>query len=66
MAEITTQAEQHEPTGDSEHVAYGKNYYYRCSCGHTSRFLTTQNKATYRAEQHEEYCDGETTVEVSL
>lgn len=64
--ETTTKAQNHEPTGDKKHVAYGKDYHWECSCGVSGGFLTGKEKAESHAERHEEYCrfDGETTVKV--
>ncbi len=43
------------------HVAAGKDWCYRCTCGRTGPFWTTKQKAQHQAGQHERYCsdDGE-------
>jgi len=63
MVTQTTKAKQYEPTGDSGHVSYGKDFIYTCTCGKTSPFITTKEKQTFRAESHEKYCNGTTTVD---
>jgi len=63
MPQLTTQAEQYEPTGDPDHVAYGQDFIWSCSCGQSGNFVTSKNRATGRAEQHEQYCSGHTTVD---
>jgi len=61
---VTDAAQQHQPTGDPDHVAYGQDFYWTCSCGQSSAFLGSLDKQMFRAEQHNEYCDGATRVEV--
>lgn len=61
---VTQAAVNHDPVGDETHIAYGKDYYYKCSCGHSGGSLTNKSKAEYRARQHEKYCTGEATVQV--
>jgi hypothetical protein len=61
---VTDEAQSHEPIGDPDHVAYGQDFVWRCSCGQSSAFLAGLDKQTYRAEQHSRYCDGATCVEV--
>jgi hypothetical protein len=61
---VSVAAQNHEPTGDPDHVAYGQDFVWRCSCGQSSAFLARLDKQTYRAEQHSRYCDGRTRVEV--
>lgn len=58
----------YEPTGDPDHVAYGKDFYWVCTCGASGAHLTTKSRATHRAQRHAEYCraDGTTTVRVSV
>ena len=67
MARSTTRADNHEPSGDPDHVAYGKDYYWTCTCGRQASHFTTENIAHYEAEKHERYCmhDGTATVRVS-
>ena len=62
--EITEAAQKHEPFGDTDHVAYGKDFHWTCSCGSSSAFMTTRQVAESRANAHERYCTGETTVKV--
>lgn len=64
MTTVTKEAEEFEPTGDSAHVGYGKNYGWECTCGRESAHITRLPKAKSRAEGHERYCDqdGEVTV----
>jgi len=57
---------EHEPTGDPEHIAYGKDYYWRCSCGASAPFITTKDKAKGRGKSHEENCPDNGTVEVQI
>jgi len=66
MATSEPAVDSYEPTGDPEHVAYGKDFYWTCACGSSASFLTREPKAEHGAEQHERYCmdDGETTVRV--
>jgi len=64
MPTLTQQAQAYEPTGDPDHVAYGKDFHWRCSCGKTSNFFTSESRAVTRAQSHEDYCDGTTTVDV--
>jgi hypothetical protein len=66
MVETTDAADAHEPTGDPEHVAFGSNYYWTCTCGRSAPFMTTQRKAMSRGSEHERHCTGEATVEVSV
>lgn len=61
---LTKAAREYEPTGDPDHVAYGADYRWQCSCGRKSHYVTTERKAKNRASNHERYCDGETTVDV--
>lgn len=61
---LTTDAQDYEPVGDPEHVAYGADFVWRCTCGASSRFLTTKAKQQARAEAHADYCDGDTVVDV--
>jgi len=58
----------YEPTGDPDHVAYGADYYWTCTCGASANFFTAESKARYRAEQHEQYCrdNGTATIRVAL
>jgi len=62
--QLTEDARKHEPTGDPEHIAYGQDYTWSCSCGRTSEFIYSQKKAERNAEAHERYCGGETVVDV--
>jgi len=64
MVSTTTAATDYEPTGDPEHVAYGADFVYTCTCGKTSPFITTKAKQMHRAKKHERYCDGTTEVDV--
>jgi len=66
MATLTTQAKTYEPHGDPDHVAYGADFTWSCTCGKSSAFVTTKRKAEHRAESHEDYCmhDGTVTVDV--
>jgi hypothetical protein len=61
---LTDDAEAYTPTGDPEHVAYGANYVWSCSCGRGSVFITTRPKAIGRATEHEANCGGTTEVDV--
>lgn len=63
---LTQAAREYKPTGDPDHVAYGANYTWECSCGRSGRFLTVESKAKNQAHQHEQNCweNGETTVDV--
>jgi len=61
---VTDAAQQHEPTGDPEHVAYGMSYVWTCSCGQSSTHIRKIHKQKYEARQHARYCDGEVRVEV--
>jgi hypothetical protein len=63
--QLTDDAHDHEPTGDPDHVAFGKNYTWRCSCGNRGVFALTERKATRKARKHESHCPGETTVDVT-
>lgn len=65
MATSDPAVDDYEPTGDSEHVAYGKNFYWTCACGSSAAFLTSKAKAMHGAESHERYCDGTATVRVN-
>jgi len=67
MARSTTRADDHEPIGNPEHVAYGKDYYWTCTCGRRASHFTTEDTAHHEAEEHERYCmdNGTTTVKVS-
>jgi hypothetical protein len=65
MPHTTQAAKDHEPIGDPDHVSFGENYYWKCSCGRSAPFMTTQKKAVRRGAQHEKYCEGKVTVEVS-
>lgn len=66
LVTLTTAAEQYEPSGDPDHVAYGSDYLWTCTCGASSRFFATRTKQLARAKQHSRYCDGETEVDVHL
>lgn len=61
---LTDAARNYEPIGDPEHVAYGADFVWTCSCGASSRFATTERKQIVRAQSHTDYCDGETVVDV--
>jgi len=67
MVQTTDDADTHTPTGDSEHVAYGKDYYWTCTCGSFGMCLTTEDTARQQAAHHERHCtdSGTTTVRVS-
>jgi len=68
MTETTTRAEEHSSTGDPNHVAYGQDYYWSCTCGRSAAFLTGEETARSKGENHERYCisDGTVTVRVSV
>lgn len=66
MPNVTDDAKAHEPTGDPDHAAFGENYYWTCTCGHSARFFTTQRKAVSRGAEHERNCTGDVSVEVSV
>jgi len=66
MTETTTRADAHTPTGDPEHVAYGQDYYWSCSCGRSAAFLTDEQTAESRGEKHERYCMDGGTVTVRV
>ena len=63
---LTDAAEDYDPTGDSDHIAYGADFVWRCSCGRTSGTSTIEPRARHRAEAHEEYCmkRGDVTLDV--
>lgn len=61
---LTDAARDYEPTGDSDHVAFGADFVWTCTCGASSAFLTTRRKQEARAQSHADYCDGETVVDV--
>lgn len=67
MATSTKAADDHTPTGDPDHVAYGADYYWTCTCGASAAHLTDEATAHGAAEHHEQYCydDGDVTVRVS-
>jgi len=67
MVAETDAAESYEPIGDPDHVGYGADFYWACTCGDTSRFITTREKARHSAEHHEQYCmdDGDVLVKVT-
>ncbi len=64
MMQLTDDAEEYSPTGDPNHVDYGQDFVWSCTCGQTSAFVTGKEKAIRRAKAHEQHCDGETTVDV--
>lgn len=68
MARSTTRADEHSPTGDPDHVAYGQDYYWSCTCGQSAAFMTDEQTAHAKGEKHERYCmdDGIVMVRVSL
>jgi len=65
MVSTTDAADDYEPTGDPEHVAYGQAYYWECPCGSGSHFLMGRRKAQSQAEEHERYCEAEPVIEVA-
>lgn len=67
MVDTTTEAAEHEPSGDPSHAAYGQDYVWSCTCGTSAAFLAERDVAERRGEKHERYCpeDGTTTVEVA-
>ena len=67
MATSEPGVDDYEPTGDPEHVAYGKDFWWSCTCGAAAGHLTRRETAEAAAEEHETYCftGGETTVRVN-
>jgi len=60
--QVSQQAQDHEPIGDKEHSAYGEDYVWTCTCGRSGGYIYNQSKAEHKAQSHEQYCNGETTV----
>lgn len=66
MATVTSNAESHKPRGDPDHIAYGRDYFWRCSCGKEATRITRKSQAKSAAERHEEYCPKNGTAEVDV
>jgi len=68
MVTTTNCADKHSPTGDPDHVAYGQDYYWSCTCGQSAAFMSGKETAEAKGKNHERYCmdDGTVTVRVSL
>ena len=65
MVSMTTQAKEYNPVGDPDHVAYGEQYYWSCSCGLSAPTFGTKSQMQHRGKSHEENCDGSVTVQVN-
>jgi len=67
MVSTTDAADDSEPTGDPEHVAYGADFWWSCTCGAAAHHLTRRATAEHAAEEHETYCfvNGDVTVRVN-
>lgn len=65
MTTKTQAAKAYEPIGDPDHVSYGEDFVWSCSCGKSCAFVTSEKKAEYRAENHEENCRGTVTIDTT-
>jgi len=63
MVSTTKAAKNYTATGDPDHVAYGADFHWTCTCGRSAGFATTKRKATLRAKHHEQYCNGDVEVD---
>lgn len=64
MVNVTAAAANYEAPGDTDHVAYGKDFAWDCACGASSAFFMTERKAMKQAENHGRVCKATPTVTV--